>query len=341
MSPSGDLYLDYLQTALAGRAAGPSGDDPASTGVRLRAGSRRAGCAAGAAHPRRADGTTGTEHMRSFARVQHAIFPRIAALAETAWSPKAARLRRFPAAPAGDVAAPAGHRYRPRRRRSSRYSMPSRRPDGSARITLRSRSGYPLRYTTDGSASTAASPLYVAPPWTCRCRPPCRPGRVFGGQALAAPLARTFSASSLRLPQRRGTGVRARGQLMLRLEDDGPRGANVAIFNVDIFNPCWTWKQAPLAGIRRSSARWRIPYFFQLAGDEPHRGFKPEDAAWRTRTARRLRWPAAVYGAADAGATCCRRSLSPAQRCNRRRPAPIFACGSPAIRGRRCGCWIG
>ena len=32
-----------------------------------------------------------TEHMRSFARVQHAIFPRIAAVAETGWSPRAAK----------------------------------------------------------------------------------------------------------------------------------------------------------------------------------------------------------------------------------------------------------
>ena len=32
-----------------------------------------------------------TEHMRTFDRVQHAVFPRIAALAETAWSPAEAR----------------------------------------------------------------------------------------------------------------------------------------------------------------------------------------------------------------------------------------------------------
>ena len=70
------------------------------------------------------------------------------------------------------------------------------------------------------------------------------------------------------------------GQLMLRLEDDGPREGDRAIFNVDIFNPCWSWKQAPLAGIDAIEVRaGRIPYFFQLAHDEHARKFKPAKTA--------------------------------------------------------------
>jgi hexosaminidase len=67
---------------------------------------------------------------------------------------------------------------------------------------------------------------------------------------------------------------------MLRLEDDGPRTGPRAIYNVDIFNPCWRWDAAPLAGIGSVEVRaGRIPYFFQLAHDEPSRTFKPATTA--------------------------------------------------------------
>ncbi|QDA57562.1 beta-N-acetylhexosaminidase [Thermomonas aquatica] len=274
MSPSGDLYLDYLQTASPGEPPGR----PAMIPLKQVYAFEPVPAALDARQARHILGVQAnnwTEHMRSFARVQHAIFPRIAALAETAWSPKAARdyddfLQRLPAMlprwqAAGIV--PAQTPFQP-------LFDAVAQADGSARITLAQPLGYPLRYTTDGSAPTASSPLYVAPldlplPATLQAR------AFFGGQALAAPLARTFSASSLRSRSDEELAM-CTGQLMLRLEDDGPREGERAIFNVDIFNPCWTWKQAPLAGIEAVEVRaGRIPYFFQLAGDEPHRGFKP------------------------------------------------------------------
>ncbi|WP_462458803.1 carbohydrate-binding protein, partial [Stenotrophomonas muris] len=63
--------------------------------------------------------------------------------------------------------------------------------------------------------------------------------------------------------------------LVLRLEDDGPREGNRAVFNVDIFQPCWRWPQAQLDGIGSVEVRaGRIPYYFQLAHDEPKRRFE-------------------------------------------------------------------
>jgi hexosaminidase len=57
---------------------------------------------------------------------------------------------------------------------------------------------------------------------------------------------------------------------------DGPR----AIYNVDIFNPCWLWRDAPLADIAAVRVRaGRIPYYFQLSGDEVHRKFRPARTA--------------------------------------------------------------
>ena len=100
-------------------------------------------------------------------------------------------------------------------------------------------------------------------------------GAFSGGTALAPPVARDLTASSL-LTRSDEELAMCTGQLMLRLEDDGPRDAPRAVYNVDIFNPCWSWKQAPLAGIGAVEVRaGRIPYFFQLAHDEPARKFKP------------------------------------------------------------------
>ena len=63
--------------------------------------------------------------------------------------------------------------------------------------------------------------------------------------------------------------------LVLRLEDDGPREGERAVFNVDIFQPCWRWADAQLTGISRIDVRaGRIPYYFQLAHDEPARKFE-------------------------------------------------------------------
>lgn len=52
------------------------------------------------------------------------------------------------------------------------------------------------------------------------------------------------------------------------------------IFNFDSFNPCWEWTRAYLSGIAGIEIRaGRIPYFFQLAHDEPARKFEPAQSA--------------------------------------------------------------
>jgi hexosaminidase len=66
-----------------------------------------------------------------------------------------------------------------------------------------------------------------------------------------------------------------RGQLMLRLEDDGPRGRARLISTSSI--PAGV-EAAPLAGSARRSARGRIPCFFSWP-DDPARKFKPAKTA--------------------------------------------------------------
>jgi len=63
-------------------------------------------------------------------------------------------------------------------------------------------------------------------------------------------------------------------------EDDGPADGARAIFNVNIFNPCWWWEGADVDGITKLRVRaGQIPYYFQLAHDEPQRRFVPARSA--------------------------------------------------------------
>lgn len=279
MNASGDLYLDYLQTASPDEPPGR----PALIPLKQVYDFEPVPAVLDAQQARHILGVQAnawTEHMRSFERVQHAYFPRIAALAEVAWTPKGQRdyadfLTRLPS-------------LLPRWRASGiAYAKTPFQPlfdatgpdaNGKLQVTLTQPLGYELRVTTDGSAPTASSPLYRAP-LSLALPATLKAGAFFDGQALAPPVARDYSLASLRSRSDEELAM-CTGQLMLRLEDDGPRVGERAIFNVDIFNPCWTWKQAPLAGIGAVVVRaGRMPYVFQLAHDESHRTFKPAKTA--------------------------------------------------------------
>jgi hexosaminidase len=58
------------------------------------------------------------------------------------------------------------------------------------------------------------------------------------------------------------------GRLILRLEDDAPAEGPRAMFNADLFDPCWLWERARLDGITGIAVTvGQIPYNFQLAAD--------------------------------------------------------------------------
>ena len=97
------------------------------------------------------------------------------------------------------------------------------------------------------------------------------------GKALAAPRDYRWDTTSLltRSAEQLATCPDA-GRLLLRLEDDGPADGERAIFNTTIFYPCWQWNAADLEGIASIKVRaGQIPYYFQLAHDEPNRRFEP------------------------------------------------------------------
>ncbi|HYM86244.1 MAG TPA: family 20 glycosylhydrolase [Pseudoxanthomonas sp.] len=280
MSPSSELYLDYLQTDSPNEPPGRPSLIPLKqvyafepVPAALAADKR--------AHILGLQANTWTEHMRSFTRVQHAIFPRIAALAETGWTPAEKKdwpgfVARLPAQLQRYRALGIDYAQTPFEVRSTLVPDQDR---SKVQVALSNTLGYAdMRYTTDGSVPTLASTAYLIPfdlPLPAQLR-----AAVFvNGQALADAPSRRIDAASL-LTRSDEELAMCTGALMLRLEDDGPLEGERAIFNADIFNPCWEWKAADLNGIAAIEVRaGRMPYYFQLAHDEPARKFKPARTA--------------------------------------------------------------
>ena len=275
MAPWDKLYLDYLQTGSPNEPPGrptqvtlqtvydfePVPDVLTPTQQQ---------------HVLGVQANTWTEHMRTWDRVQHAIFPRIAALAESAWSPKARKdyadfLARLPAQLPRWRAFGIAYAQTPF---EVLANAEGDRAAGTAKISLDNALGYAIRYTTDGSEPHADSTLYEAP--VDATLPVEVRAAAFSGTTMLAPASRhAFDAASLltRTDEQLATCPDT-GRLLLRLEDDGPADGARAIFNVTIFYPCWLWQGAELDGIASAKVRLgRMPYYFQLAHDEPHRKF--------------------------------------------------------------------
>jgi hexosaminidase len=280
MAPSSELYLDYLQTDSPNEPPGRPATIPLKqvyafepVPAALAADKR--------SHILGLQANVWTEHMRTFARVQHAIFPRIAALSETAWSPAQKKdwesfVARLPAQLQRYRAMDIAYAQTPFEVRST---LVEDRKRNQVQVSLSDSLGYPdIRYTIDGSEPSAGSPAYKSPfPLTLPVE--LRASVFVDGKPLTKATDRKLDAASL-LTRSDEELAMCTGALMLRLEDDGPREGERAIFNADIFNPCWEWKSADLDGINSIEVRaGRMPYYFQLAHDEPARKFKPAKTA--------------------------------------------------------------
>src|SRR5204863_473860 len=185
LSPSPALYLNHRE------GYGPL--EPPARGDRIDLRSVYGFDPAPAAIPAEARGhilgvqaNLWTEHVRTEPRASWMLFPRANALAEVAWSPE--RSRDF----GGFVA-----RLVPRLDRMRALGLePSASsftvtptvdfsPGGTqAKVALANAAGLPIRYTIDGSAVIAASPLYAAP-LTLPLATRLRAAAMLGDRALA------------------------------------------------------------------------------------------------------------------------------------------------------------
>ena len=268
MSPSNALYFDYLQ--------GAGHDEPPGRPTLITLGNvydfqplPAELDAAQARHVIGVQANVWTEHMRTPQRVEHAVFPRIAALAEVAWSPAASHdwqdfLARL---------LPQLSRYRALgiAHADSAFAVRIEAHPGSdadsAVVTLASQTGLgEIRYALDGSIPSAASPRYQAPlqvklPQQISAAP------FVDGRSIAPAVQGRIDAASLLL--RNSDELQAcSGKLPLRLggplRDDGRQ----EVYRVDILDPCWIYAAVPLDGLSRIEVRLgRLPYNFQLGGD--------------------------------------------------------------------------
>jgi hexosaminidase len=245
LAPSPTLYLDRLQSTLPDEPPGrPAAQtlktiydfDPVPAGI----------AADKAKHVLGAEATVFTEYLPNWYRTQHAIFPRIAALAERDWSPEAdwngflarlpAQMSRYRAA--GIVPSDGAFAV-------AIAAEPS--DGGKAKVTLSNQTGYgTLRYTTDGSAPTSqsteyAGPFEVALPTTVRAN------AFEGGFGLAGPRDRGIDAKSL-LRRTSDELDMCGDKLVLRLESPNAVDGQRPVYKVDIMDTCWMWKGVKLDG---------------------------------------------------------------------------------------------
>jgi hexosaminidase len=215
-----------------------------------------------------------TEHMRLPGRVEHQVFPRAAALAEATWSAPAAR-------DWGSFMSRLGAQFARYRRLGIRFADSAFEPrwalglvgdgggdrDGTLRVTLSQQSPLgTIRLTRDGSMPGPGSEPYAGP-FDAAAGSLLRAAAFDGELALSEVVSLMVDRAALR----RRTDeelVHCSGNLVLRLEDDAPPGDERAVFNVDIVDPCWVWRDVDLTrGASLTAAVGQVPFNFQLGQD--------------------------------------------------------------------------
>jgi hexosaminidase len=267
LSPAPILYFNYRQSDSGDEPGGPGeivrwerlyGFDPAP--AELTPAERE--------HILGLQGNLWTEHLSTTDYADRMLWPRAAVLAEIAWSTRprdwggfserlVAALDRWKAMGLG-------------------YNVTPLEPeadfagDEAITATLRQPAGIgTLRYTTDGSAPSGASPAY-ADALTLRPGTVLKAQSFLDGEALgeartwriAPALTRTRTAADMEL---------CSTSIPLRLEDDGLTDGVRRIHWVDIMKPCWIWKGAPLDGATRLTAEvGQMPFNFAIGDDVKH-----------------------------------------------------------------------
>ncbi|HJP99423.1 MAG TPA: family 20 glycosylhydrolase [Rhodanobacteraceae bacterium] len=269
MASSPTLYLDHYQSDLHDEPPGRPGVeslqdvydyDPVPKGA----------SAAQEQHVLGVQANLWTEYMPTFARVQHAVFPRIAALSEVAWSPAATHdwqgfLARMPAEFARYRALGIGYA-------DSAFAPAFALMAGAGNaidVALSNQANFgTIHYTTDGSAPTAGSPNYSKPlSLPAGKTTKVRAAAFEGPFEMAAPRTQIVNAAAL-LTRNSDQLDTCKNQLVLRLEDDRPLHGARPVYKVDIENMCWLWKGAPLGNVRSVSLTvGNLPWNFQLWTD--------------------------------------------------------------------------
>lgn len=209
-----------------------------------------------------------TEHVRTEERAAWMTFPRASAVAEIGWSargasnfdgfvdrviPQMARMRDL-----GLAASSSAFEVKP--------NIDFTPGSDSVTVALANQAGLKMRYTVDGSAVTAKSPLYVAP-FTAKLPFELKAEAVHDGRGVPGAIAQKVTQQSVRWRSDEALKTCA-NRVVLALEDDYPATGKRAAFVSDIFNPCWLWEKAPVGDAKQIAITvGQLPFNFQVGKD--------------------------------------------------------------------------
>jgi len=253
LSPSPTLYFDYCQAARAG--------EPPCRGLEVPLRQVYGFDPTDNARIIGVQANIWTEHLQTDDRVAYAAFPRAAALAELAWTPRSERswssfVSRVPAML---------DRYRMLglTHSESAFAVDVRAQPSAqgAHVALSTQAAFgTIRYTLNGSLPSALSPDYTAPfdvplPSTVIAQD------FDGGRALASPVPAPLDARSI---------LRRTSYDMPHCSNDLPLAleSGAAAVMVNVMNPCWIYKGLDLTGIDAIDfGVERFPFNFQIGKD--------------------------------------------------------------------------
>ncbi len=251
LNPQGSLYFDHYQSGLPEEKPG----QPPMVTLRQAYDAAVVPPGATATEASRVIGVQAdlwTELMPTFARDQHALFPRIAALSELGWSPASAHdwngfLQRLSAELARYRALGIGYSdtaFAPA------FDVTAGR-EGMLSVALADQASFgDIRYTTDGSEPTATSIRYLRPLAFAAGGKVTLRAATFApdGFELAAPRTQILDASTL-LGRDSSELASCSGQPGMRLGGKRPARGPRPVYEVDVGDTCWRWQRAPLEGI--------------------------------------------------------------------------------------------
>ncbi|WP_266156290.1 family 20 glycosylhydrolase [Dyella silvatica] len=253
LSPSPDLYFDHVQSNRDDEYSGRLPPIVLAAVYGFEAVPKELS-ADQAKHVLGLQANVWTEHLPSIDHVQHALFPRLDAVAEAAWSPASQRdwqgfLARLPAQFA---------RYRQQHIHVADSAFApvfeldrnAALVSGKAQVSLGNQVNHGvLHYTVDGSTPDLHSPRYSKPfevvmPVTLKAATFAGDGSV-----LAAPRQRVLDAPSL-LSRASDELVNCPGSdFALRLQPMPDATSTAPAYNVNIFDTCRLYRQARLDGV--------------------------------------------------------------------------------------------
>lgn len=285
MSPVSTMYLDYLQTHSPNEPAGRPKIIPLETFYAFEPVPETLE-AAQRYHILGLQANMWTGDTRSFSGVEHNTFPRLAAVAETGWTPAANKdyasfLQRLPEQLRRYRMLGIGYAQTPFEVMADATLLPGPgdSPQGDALVTLSNPLGYSIRYSLDAGQP---KPVWLEYQKPLQLKLPVRldVAAFADGEAVNAVQRFDFTRTSLLQRTDEQLTLCTMEGPVLRMEDDGPAEGPRALFNVNIFEPCWQWKSAPLDGIASIRVRaGRLPYLIQLGAEDSKRRFLPAEAA--------------------------------------------------------------